>query len=579
MSNRINKNNKVSPLIRQCLLISLGAAIMVSAQTASAAQKDSGFEDASPARKIERDGRTRRARIPADPVFRSLDGSANNPLDPDMNATLTMLGRLMAADYADNIGQMAGINRPNPRAISNAVAAQDRLVSNDRRASDFFWQWGQFLDHDVDLTDGSAPPETAHIPVPAGDMYFDPDGTGTAVIFFNRSVYNPETGISPEAPRQQLNEITGWIDASNVYGSDTERATELRTNDGTGKLKTSAGDLLPFNTAGLPNAGGGSASLFLAGDVRANEQVGLTAMHTLFVREHNRLANDIAARYPSLSGEEIYQRARRIVGAQMQVITYREFLPLLLGRRALGRYRGYEPGTDARIMNAFSSAAYRLGHSLLSPQLLRLDARGKPIQAGHLPLRDAFFAPDELTRGGGIEPILRGLAAQACQQLDHLVIDDVRNFLFGQPGAGGFDLAALNIQRGRDHGLPGYNDTRAAFGLGRVANFAQISSDRDVQRRLASIYATVDDIDLWVGGLAEDHRRDAMVGETFYVILKYQFEVLRDGDRFWYEHYFHGRELAEIRRTRLADIIRRNTEIAREIRNDVFRAPTKRQRR
>ena len=146
-------------------------------------------------------------------------------------------------------------------------------------------------------------------------------------------------------------------------------------------------------------------------------------------------------------------------------------------------------------------------------------------------------------------------------------------------GAGGFDLASLNIQRGRDHGVPGYNDTRVAFGLKRMNKLSEISSDREVRRRLASIYPTVDDIDLWVGGLAEDHYRDAMVGETFYAILKYQFEVLRDGDRFWYERDFRGRELAEIRRTRLADIIRRNTEIRREIRNDVFRAPATRQRR
>lgn len=570
---------KMKPDPRILTITVAAAAISMFSAVTVAKQSDSTFPGASPARKIERDGRTRRKPIKSEPVFRNIDGTDNNRSDPEMNATLSILGRLMPPDYSDDIGQMAGANRPNPRAISNTIAAQNDSVLNAKGVSDFFWQWGQFIDHDIDLTDGSTPPEAAHIRVPAGDPFFDPDQTGSAVILFNRSVYHPDTGLSVESPRDQLNEITGWFDASNVYGSEHGRATALRTNDGTGQLKTSAGGLLPFNIDGLPNAGGSSAALFLAGDVRANEQVALTAMHTLFVREHNRLAKSIAAKYPHLGGEELYQRARRIVGAQLQVITYNEFVPQLLGRRALRRYRGYRPNVDASIMNAFSTAAFRLGHSLLSPQIRRLNADGSSIDDGDLALRQAFFAPGELTKGGGIEPVLRGLASQVCQELDHLVIDDVRNFLFGQPGAGGFDLAALNIQRGRDHGVPSYNDTRAALGLGRIDSFKQISSDRATQRKLSQAYATVDDVDLWVGGLAEDHFRDAMVGETFFVILKTQFETLRDGDRFWFENYFRGRELAELRRTRLADIIRRNTKIGREIQDDVFRAPRQRHRR
>ena len=136
-------------------------------------------------------------------------------------------------------------------------------------------------------------------------------------------------------PRQQLNEITAWVDGSNVYGSNQERADALRTLDGTGKLKTSDGNMLPFNVDGLPNAGGSGPNLFLAGDVRANEQLGLTAMHTLFVREHNRLAEKIGAQRSNWDGDRIYEKARQLVGAQIQVITYNEFLPALLGKRAM----------------------------------------------------------------------------------------------------------------------------------------------------------------------------------------------------------------------------------------------------
>ena len=150
------------------------------------------------------------------------------------------------------------------------------------------------------------------------------------------------------------------------------------------------------------------------------------------------------------------------------------------------------------------------------------------------------------------------------------VVDDVRNFLFGDPGEGGFDLASLNIQRGRDHGVPGYNDARQALGLPRVESFADISSDQDIQRRMASVYDSVDDIDLWVGGLAEDQLPGAMVGQLISRLVKRQFEVLRDGDRFWYQNHLNDEERRMVDNTTLADIIRRNTTIDSEIPDDVF---------
>jgi hypothetical protein len=524
----------------------------------------------SPVRRIERNAVHRDRRPAFAPRQRSIDGSNNNLRNPEMNAAGTQLRRAMPPKYADGVAQMVGQNYPNPRVVSNAVNAQSKSIKNALNASDFLWQWGQFVDHDIDLTDGVNPPEYMNIPIPAGDPFFDPDSTGTVEMVFNRSIYHTGTGTGNENPRQQFNEITGWIDGSQIYGSDDERAAALRTHDGSGRLRTSDGQLLPFNTEGLPNAGGNSDLLFLAGDVRANEQVGLTALHTLFVREHNRLAKKISARKTSLSGEQIYQRARRQVIAQLQAITYNEFVPALLGPDALTRYNGYKPKRDAAIMNEFTTAAFRLGHTLVSPRLLRLDANGKEISAGHLPVRNAFFAPQRLIDEGGIEPVLRGLASQRCQELDVYIIDDLRNFLFGAPGQGGFDLATLNIQRGRDHGLPRYNDAREAMGLARKQGFAEVSADPEVQARLANVYVSVDDIDFWIGGLAESHVSGSLMGELFFTILKYQFEALRDGDRFWYQRSLSHNESQIISRTRLADIIRRNTMIKREIPHDVF---------
>jgi hypothetical protein len=406
--------------------------------------------------------------------------------------------------------------------------------------------------------------------VPAGDPFFDPAGTGPVVLPVNRSIHDPATGTGAGNPRQQRNEVTAWIDASNVYGSDPVRAAALRTNDGTGRLRSSTGNLLPFNTAGLPNAGGPSPALFLAGDVRANEQSGLTAMHTLFMREHNRLAAEIATADTTLTGEAIYQSARRIVGAQMQMITYAEYLPALLGPDALKPYKGYDPNVDGRIGNAFSTAAYRFGHSAVGPVLLRLDEDGNEIAAGHLAIKDAFFAPHRITGEGGIEPLIRGAARNTCQPVDPFIIDALRNFLFGEPGAGGFDLASLNIQRGRDHGLPGYNATRIAYGLPPIESFAEISSNPTVQARLAAIYADTDAIDLWIGGLAEDKVPGSLLGRLFHSIVAEQFQALRDGDRFWYRLTLTPKELRALEKTSLADIIRRNTNMTDKLRDDVF---------
>ncbi len=502
--------------------------------------------------------------------YRSIDGTGNHTVHFRLGAANTTLRRMMTVEYGDGVASMAGAGRASAREVSNALCADSQPAPNPLGASDFLWQWGQFLDHDIDLTEAQEPAEPAPIAVPIGDPSFDPTGTGLATIDFNRSVYHPGTGNDAAYPRQQLNQVTHFIDASNVYGSDDVRAAALRINDGTGRLLVSAGDLLPFNTAGLPNQGGTGPGLFLAGDVRANEQVGLTAMHVLFVREHNRLAQEIAANDPTLSGEEIYQEARRIVGALMQVITYNEFLPALLGPNALRRYRHYRFFVSPAITNEFSTAIYRFGHSALSATLLRLDATGDLIPEGHLPLRDAFFRPDRLVNEGGIEPILRGLAAQACAPIDTELVDDVRDFLFGPPGSGGFDLASLNIQRGRDHGLPGYNDARWAMGLSPKASFAEVSTDPDTQARLASVYVDVDDIDLWVGVLAEDPVNGGHVGELAFHVIKRQFEALRDGDRYWYRIRLSPAEIADVENTTLADIIRRNTSISTEISDDVF---------
>jgi hypothetical protein len=281
----------------------------------------------------------------------------------------------------------------------------------------------------------------------------------------------------------------------------------------------------------------------------------------LFVREHNRLVERISQYAPHADDEEKYHLARKIVAAELQIITYHEFLPVLLGPASprLEDYH-YRPEVDPRIANEFSGALYRFGHSMLPADLV---VAGE----GVLPLRDAFFNaaflaedPDRVGR------LLAGLNQQPHQEIDTRVVEDVRSFLFGLPGNGGLDLASLNIQRGRDHALPDFNTARVFYGLPPVMNFSEITSDAELQQALKDMYGTVDDIDLWIGGLAEDHAPGAVVGPLVLVSLADQFTRLRDGDPFFHvgdRDLQRGfvRKIIDFNAITLGRIIRRNTGI------------------
>ena len=528
--------------------------------------------------------------------YRTINGLNNNLTNPTFGEAETELLRLAPNAYADGISTPTGgaINSslPSAREISNAVSAQPSLTPNSLGASDWVWQWGQFLDHDLDLSGGAPVAEPFDISVPTGDSFFDPNSTGTATIGLNRTI---STGGSVGSPREQINEVTSFIDGSMVYGSDLARSEGLRDLSSNGLLRTSAGNLLPFNTTGLPNDNGPGltdATAFVAGDVRVNEQIGLTSAHTLFVREHNRIATDLATRLASNEtalvdvrdsaiatagnsvdneADFIYQSARKLVGAQIQQITYQEFLPVLLGSSAPSSgASSYDPTINAGISNEFSTAAFRVGHTLLSPNIQLVDPlTGDNI--GEVSLQDSFFAPS-FFQTNSIENVLAGLAQQDAQEVDTQIIDEVRNFLFGQPGQGGFDLASLNIQRGRDHGLNDINSTRVALGLSAYDDFLDLTGgDDSLAFQLASEYNSIDDVDLWIGGLAEAHVNGGLVGETFNSILTDQFLRTRDGDRFFFTSELDHLLLLDsnFESTLLSDIILRNTNIA-SIQSNVF---------
>jgi peroxidase len=492
------------------------------------------------------------------PGVAALDGSGNNLAHPDLGKAGSELIRIAPAEYEDGISAPAGSDRPGARALSNALFAQaGDAANNDRQMSAFVYAWGQFVDHDLDLTLSADPAVAFNIPVPTGDPHFDPAATATQTIPLQRSEFNAATGTDASNPRQQTSRVTAWMDASMVYGSDATTAAALRTFSG-GKLKTGAGNLLPPGPDG---------SGVMAGDIRAGENPELASLQALFLREHNRRAEQIAAANPGLDDEQIYQQARRLVIAEIQAITYNEFLPAFLGPYAPQHYRGYNSSVNPGIANEFSAAAFRFGHSLLGDDVEFLDNNGTPVRE-EMTLAESFFNTAVL-RETDIDAVLKYLASDLAEEEDLPMVESVRNLLFGAPGSGGLDLAALDVQRGRDHGLADYNATRVAYGLPAVASFADITSDPALQAQLQELYGSVDNIDLFVGGLAEDHLAGQSLGPTFTRIIVDQFERTRGGDRFWYENVFSGRQLDELRHTTLAQVIRRNTDLT-NLQDNVF---------
>lgn len=506
----------------------------------------------------------------------SVDGSGNNTSHDQWGSTNEQLLRLAKAEYGDGVSSVAGADRPSPRLISNTLSDQgEEDIISKQNLSAFVYAWGQFIDHDLGLTP-TGTTESMSIAIPKGDSSFDPLATGLKVMKTSRSVYDPTTGTSTSNPRQQVNTITAWIDGSMIYGSDKTVSDALRTFQD-GKLKIDEEGMLPKNNAAnFPNGILTLANdahrvpndqLFAAGDVRANENIELTALHTVFVREHNRWADSLKKQNPKLTDEELYQRARALVVAEIQSITYNEWLPALFGSKAVAPYTGYNSSVNPQLSNEFSTAAFRFGHSLLGDDIEFLDNNGRPI-AEDISLSDAFFNPIAL-EDVTIESMFKYLSSDPASELDPMVVGSVRNFLFGPPGAGGFDLASLNIQRGRDHGLADYNDVRAAIGLPRVKTFADITKNKNVQDKLKQLYGTVDKIDLWVGALAEDHLAGSSAGPTVTRMVTEQFQRLRVGDRFYFENNFKGALLTELKNTKLSDILERNTRL-RNIQDNVF---------
>ncbi|KAJ8942728.1 hypothetical protein NQ318_007895 [Aromia moschata] len=397
---------------------------------------------------------------------------------------------------------------------------------------------------------------------------------GIRCMEFIRSA--PSTRINCDLGwREQINQVTPYIDASTIYGSDMETSNSVRTfKNGYNEtvLRKPRGEWLPevedvpgvatsstavtvqlsfslYATGPSPTArppggelcrsGAITDDCFKPGDGRLSEQPGLTAFHTVWVRFHNKLATALTQLNPHWSDEKVFQETRKVVYSFIQHITYREFLPIVLGPEVMelfelnlvrkGYYNKYDARVNPSIANSFGAAAFRFGHSMVQNSYVRTDHKHRPL-FNNVTLHEEQENIENIWSFGSLDRLLLGFANQPSQRRDEFICDELSNHLFQAPGAPfGMDLAAINIQRGRDHGIPSYTSWRQPCGLSPVKSWADLERIFNVgsAHRFQSIYRHVDDIDLFSGGLAEKPVRGGVVGPTFACIIAQQFLNLR----------------------------------------------------
>jgi len=542
--------------------------------------------------------------------FRTADGSCNNLYNPQWGKALGCFSRLLPPDYADGLSaprvSVTGAPLPNPRILS---AVLHRDLNYPATYTHLVMQYGQFFAHDIAFTPSSrtkegkmiqcCPPKSNNHPqcypilIPPDDPFYGE--WEEDCLNFVRTAMCSQCKLGP---REQVNQITAFIDGSMVYGSAENETRALWTRTGPAgrmhvSLASNGGELLPHSPEPEKDQCSKPAEnmyCFKAGDKRVNQHPALTALHVIFLRQHNRVVNALKAINPHWNGDRLYEEAKRIVTAQIQDVTYDEWLTLVIGPDAMkflklsilpgAEYTEYEPYTNPAIINEFAGAAFRFGHSLVNSVFAEILDNGKP--SGYR-LRENFFTPFGFYQGQ-LDSVLRGLISQASQNRDPFISSDMKNHLYRPKDSPyGLDLPAFNIQRGRDHGLAGYTKYLKFCFDEQVSDWAQLDQYMPTSQRVRfqKFYKSVHDVDLFSAGLAEYPLPGAAVGPTFTCIIGIQMYNLKYGDRFWFEHKdqvgsFTPDQLVEIRKASLAKIMCANSDSLNYIQKNVYRGESQR---
>lgn len=523
--------------------------------------------------------------------YRSFDGSCNNFYVPWWGKRETPYARILKPEYDDRINEPRTMSvvdyeyLPNPRTVAMKIHSAKRTFPETTQLMTFF---GQNVFHDLIFTArssykygeekncrcGSRDKDCHNIPIPYDD-YYNRDQRCLPLTRSSAAIENFDCKFSY---REQLNLVTHWLDLSNIYGSSVKVAKKLRKYKH-GLMKTSVN---PVNgSPDLPRNGKKSCDgmftmeekCYKTGDNRAEDNIYLTMFNRIFLNEHNRIAKELYYLNPSWDDEYLFQEARKINIAEYQHIIYYEFLPMILGGAAMNKwgliptppgyyFNHYNKDTNPQVKNAFAVAAARFGHTLVN--------KFHYVYNSNYDLVDNYTTDYLLfTHTYYGDYSLRGAYLGNSYYFTPAVNEYMNNYLFEGMSKNykRLSLSALNIQRGREHGLPGYNKYRKWCGLNYAYSFDELTNiPSSVRNELKYLYKSVDDIDAFTGMMSEYAVEDGVVGPTAACILGDGFHDWKYGDRFWYETNdkmtgFAPHQLREVKKTSLARILCDNSDV------------------
>ncbi|KAJ9470441.1 Alpha-dioxygenase 2 [Diplonema papillatum] len=454
----------------------------------------------------------------ADYRYRTADGTCNNKDLPKMGAAGMRFGRNVRSTWETVTPPSSYLWEPRPEVASSAF-----LHSYEGQRVEipglnlFFSAWIQFQTH---------------------DWFAHSQDTEAAPYYLNTVGGNtfPLKPTKRDADGYMRSVTTHWWDLSQVYGSDLQ--TQLRLRSLVDGKMTMDGEFLPkSNVTGQMDVG-----------FTENLWSGLEAMHTLYVKEHNYICDQLKQRNADLDDEALFQLARLINSLQNSHIHTQEWTAILLqNNAALGAgfrnnsaaiamwtsYRNKlpvpEPDTDPAVAGSTFShtedfvAVYKM-HALL-PDDITVDGDVQPL------LNHSFASGRSLVEEYGIETLLTGMAkAPTCKLTTNNYPKSLSNLVIGNDA---LDMGAIDIFRDRERGMPRYNEFRKSLGLTAIVQFEDITTDAAVVEKLRSVYNSVDDVDLQVGLMAEETRPEGFaIAETTYTLFLRQTRRRTALDRF-----------------------------------------------
>jgi hypothetical protein len=475
-------------------------------------------------------------------MARTVDGSYNDLASPAMGTAGSRFGRNVPLRFTEP-EQGERLMTPNPRTVSTALLARGPEMIPATTLNVIAGAWLQFETRDW-FSHGTDPHRPFAVPRPPGDTWpADP-------VLLPRTARDPHAEGDP--PRTFANTETHWWDASQIYGATPEFLRAIRRPElGPGKVAIGADDLIDVDPAVLGSSGGLDGWWF-----------GLELLHTLFMREHNAVCGVLNAAYPSWDDDQVFDKARLVVAALLAKIHTVEWTTAILAHpvlrigmranwfglaeervhRLLGRISGSEllsgiPGSATDHHSAPYAiteefvAVYRM-HPLVPDEFdLRSTADRHRVER-HEFLDLAGLRSRDVVRRLGVADLFYSLGTA---HPGAVTLHNHPRFMqrFRRGDGMEIDLAAVDILRSRERGVPRYNRFRRLLSLPEARSFEDLTKDPATAAELAAVYDSVEDVDLTVGLHAEPPPAGFGFSDTAFRIFILMASRRLKSDRFF----------------------------------------------